>query len=96
MQVAHKVISTFAYQVFHTGFVHADPHPGNIFIRPIPGGQGAQVVLLDHGLYMPLEDRYVRTIISTTLHVMCIHVCVALEKACVDCGSPSFYMILKL
>lgn len=54
--VAHKVITAFAHQLFHSGFVHADPHPGNIFIRPLPGGgHGAQVVLLDHGLYMPLD-----------------------------------------
>ena len=56
LQVAHKVISTFAHQLFHTGFVHADPHPGNIFIRPHPKGKGAQVVLLDHGLYMLMEE----------------------------------------
>lgn len=55
-QVAEKVIKAFAHQLFHTGFVHADPHPGNIFIRPLPRGDGAQVVLLDHGLYMTLEE----------------------------------------
>jgi aarF domain-containing kinase len=49
----------FARQIFHTGFVHADPHPGNIFIRPLPRGQDAQVVLLDHGLYMNVEERWV-------------------------------------
>ncbi len=53
------MISAFAHQLFHTGFVHADPHPGNIFIRPHPTCQGAQVVLLDHGLYMLMEERYV-------------------------------------
>lgn len=24
-----KLINAFAEQIFHTGFVHADPHPGN-------------------------------------------------------------------
>ena len=24
-----KLVECFAHQVFHTGFVHADPHPGN-------------------------------------------------------------------
>lgn len=28
-EVSHKLIETFAEQIFHTGFVHADPHPGN-------------------------------------------------------------------
>ena len=24
-----KLINTFSEQIFHSGFVHADPHPGN-------------------------------------------------------------------
>lgn len=28
-EVSHKLIEMFAEQIFHTGFVHADPHPGN-------------------------------------------------------------------
>lgn len=28
-QVHKKLVECFAYQLFHTGFVHADPHPGN-------------------------------------------------------------------
>ena len=27
--VSRKLVNTFAEQIFHTGFVHADPHPGN-------------------------------------------------------------------
>lgn len=27
--VDKKLINAFAEQIFHTGFVHADPHPGN-------------------------------------------------------------------
>lgn len=28
-QTAEKLIRTFAEQIFYTGFIHADPHPGN-------------------------------------------------------------------
>ena len=28
-QTADKLIRTFAEQIFYTGFIHADPHPGN-------------------------------------------------------------------
>ncbi|KAL7015379.1 hypothetical protein ACKWTF_016418 [Chironomus riparius] len=54
-----KLFQTFAYQIFVTGFTHADPHPGNIFIRKSKSGK-AELVLLDHGLYenIPQEIRY--------------------------------------
>ena len=44
--------------IFKYGFVHSDPHPGNIMVRRAPGG-GVQVVLLDHGIYQRLtrEER---------------------------------------
>lgn len=51
--VDRKLVNAFAEQIFHTGFVHADPHPGNILIRQRPSGD-AEVVILDHGLYQPL------------------------------------------
>uniref|UniRef100_A0A8D2LQZ2 AarF domain containing kinase 5 n=1 Tax=Varanus komodoensis TaxID=61221 RepID=A0A8D2LQZ2_VARKO len=53
---AEKLIRTFAEQLFLTGFIHADPHPGNVLVRKGPGGK-AQLVLLDHGLYESLQDR---------------------------------------
>ena len=32
-EVDEKLVKLFAEQIFHTGFVHADPHHGNIFVR---------------------------------------------------------------
>lgn len=49
-EVNEKLIRMFAEQIFHTGFVHADPHPGNVFVRRQKDGH-AELVLLDHGLY---------------------------------------------
>ncbi|CAH1797747.1 unnamed protein product [Owenia fusiformis] len=48
--IDEKLVQCFSHQIFHTGFVHADPHPGNIFICKDNDGT-AQLVLLDHGLY---------------------------------------------
>lgn len=48
--VDKKLINAFAEQIFHTGFVHADPHPGNVLIRLSKRGD-AEIVILDHGLY---------------------------------------------
>ncbi len=33
-QVANKVFKVYLKQVFDDGFFHADPHPGNLYIRP--------------------------------------------------------------
>ena len=45
--------------IFEKGFIHSDPHPGNIFVRPIelPNGEkDVQVVILDHGIYTVLTE----------------------------------------
>ncbi|XP_045876745.1 uncharacterized aarF domain-containing protein kinase 5 isoform X4 [Meles meles] len=54
--IAEKLIQAFAEQIFYTGFVHADPHPGNVLVRKGPDGK-AQLVLLDHGLYQFLDEK---------------------------------------
>jgi predicted unusual protein kinase regulating ubiquinone biosynthesis (AarF/ABC1/UbiB family) len=35
-EVARRLYAVFMQQFFVTHFVHADPHPGNIFVRPVP------------------------------------------------------------
>ncbi|MCI0527328.1 MAG: AarF/UbiB family protein, partial [Nitrospira sp.] len=35
-QVAQKFYHIYMQQIFMTSFVHADPHPGNVFIKPLP------------------------------------------------------------
>jgi predicted unusual protein kinase regulating ubiquinone biosynthesis (AarF/ABC1/UbiB family) len=34
--VAKVLLDTYLKQIFEDGFFHADPHPGNLFITPIP------------------------------------------------------------
>ncbi|XP_014118081.1 PREDICTED: uncharacterized aarF domain-containing protein kinase 5 [Pseudopodoces humilis] len=52
---SEKLIQAFAEQIFYTGFIHADPHPGNVLVRRGPDGK-AELVLLDHGLYETLSE----------------------------------------
>ncbi len=35
-EVAKKFYNIYMEQIFVTNFVHADPHPGNVFIKPLP------------------------------------------------------------
>ncbi|ORX38948.1 mitochondrion protein [Kockovaella imperatae] len=51
--VMDLVISTWGAMTFSWGFLHCDPHPGNILIRPHPKKKGKpQIVIIDHGLYI--------------------------------------------
>ncbi|XP_066903959.1 uncharacterized aarF domain-containing protein kinase 5 isoform X2 [Halyomorpha halys] len=51
-----KLFKAFAQQIFHSGFVHADPHAGNILVRHSKKVRGAELVILDHGLYEEVPD----------------------------------------
>jgi predicted unusual protein kinase regulating ubiquinone biosynthesis (AarF/ABC1/UbiB family) len=52
--VATKLLDTYLEQIFVDGFVHADPHPGNLFVTPLPGGEGEavrwQLTFVDFGM----------------------------------------------
>ncbi len=52
-EVARRLTEIFCHQILVDGFFHADPHPGNIFVRP-----GPQIVLLDFGLAKALPEEF--------------------------------------
>ena len=53
--VAKILTKAFAKMIFEFGFVHADPHPGNLFIQKT-GNNSFKVMLLDNGLYAQLSE----------------------------------------
>lgn len=56
--ILQTMVDLFSAQMFMFGFVHCDPHPGNVIIRPNPSKPSLpQLVLLDHGLYVSLSDK---------------------------------------
>ncbi|XP_058809966.1 aarF domain-containing kinase 1 [Phymastichus coffea] len=54
--ISNKIGSLYSHMIFITGFVHSDPHPGNIIVRK--KNNEVQVVLLDHGLYAELSNEF--------------------------------------
>jgi aarF domain-containing kinase len=53
--VAHLLVETYFRQIFTHGFIHADPHPGNLFVRP-----GPKLVIVDFGLAKQLPDGFIQ------------------------------------
>lgn len=56
-EVMTTMVDLFSAQMFLWGWVHCDPHPGNIFIRRQPNGR-SELVLIDHGLYIQMSPGF--------------------------------------
>ncbi|XP_018026397.1 aarF domain-containing protein kinase 1 isoform X2 [Hyalella azteca] len=54
-QVAERLGLLYSEMIFCRGYVHSDPHPGNVLVNRRPRGD-AQIILLDHGLYARVSD----------------------------------------
>ena len=62
-EVAYTLSRVFNEMIFVHGFVHCDPHPGNIFVDFKVEGNVRKpiIVLLDHGLYRELPEDKLRS-----------------------------------
>jgi predicted unusual protein kinase regulating ubiquinone biosynthesis (AarF/ABC1/UbiB family) len=57
-EVARRLYEAYLQQIFVNNFVHADPHPGNLFVRPLPPDPSAapgaprpfQLIFVDFGM----------------------------------------------
>ncbi|KAI0687097.1 atypical/ABC1/ABC1-B protein kinase [Cytidiella melzeri] len=57
--IMDTMVQLFSAQIFSWGWVHCDPHPGNILIRGHPlKPRQPQFVLLDHGLYVRVTETF--------------------------------------
>ena len=50
MEVAKRTVQTYFHQFFDEGFFHADPHPGNIFVKKGQPGAGPIIEFVDFGM----------------------------------------------
>jgi len=48
-ELARQVVEIYCQQIFSDGLYHADPHPGNLIVRPSPTGGPPTIVFLDFG-----------------------------------------------
>nr|CAG4643125.1 EOG090X047B [Ilyocryptus agilis] len=54
-EISHKITQLYSDMIFLHGYVHCDPHPGNIRIDFDARGK-LVIHLLDHGLYLQLSN----------------------------------------
>ncbi|KAM4664551.1 aarF domain-containing protein kinase 1 [Discoglossus pictus] len=57
-QVSRGLGQLYSEMIFVHGFVHCDPHPGNVLVRQNPESRSPEIILLDHGLYQVLSDSF--------------------------------------
>lgn len=62
-EVARKLLDVYLEQIFEDGFFHADPHPGNLFVTPLPPKKGSksrkvrwQLTFVDFGMVGHVPD----------------------------------------
>lgn len=56
--VSSKIGQLYSEMIFVKGFVHSDPHPGNILVERSSVTGKADIILLDHGLYATLTPKF--------------------------------------
>jgi predicted unusual protein kinase regulating ubiquinone biosynthesis (AarF/ABC1/UbiB family) len=59
-EVATRLLDTYLKQIFEDGFVHADPHPGNLFVTPLKTGDNQparwRLTFVDFGMVALVPD----------------------------------------
>ena len=73
--VANRLIDTYMTQVFDKRFFHADPHPGNLFVYPLPvedeqtdfgdTGRPFYLIFVDFGMTGTLTERISAGLVNT-------------------------------
>lgn len=72
--VADRLLGTYLKQIFEDGFFHADPHPGNLFVSPLPekeedGSTKFRLTFIDFGMVGHMPDRLVEGLREAVISV---------------------------
>ncbi|XP_032864599.2 aarF domain-containing protein kinase 1 isoform X5 [Tyto alba] len=57
-EISRNLGKLYSEMIFVNGFVHCDPHPGNVLVKKCPASGKAHIILLDHGLYQVLSESF--------------------------------------
>ncbi|XP_039993811.1 aarF domain-containing protein kinase 1 isoform X2 [Xiphias gladius] len=57
-EISENLGKMYSEMIFVHGFVHCDPHPGNVLVRKCSQNKKTEIVLLDHGLYQILQPDF--------------------------------------
>ncbi|XP_066197724.1 aarF domain-containing protein kinase 1 isoform X2 [Saccopteryx leptura] len=57
-EISRLLGKMYSEMIFVNGFVHCDPHPGNVLVHKRPDTGRVEIVLLDHGLYQVLTEEF--------------------------------------
>ncbi|KAM6255396.1 aarF domain-containing protein kinase 1 isoform 1-T1 [Spheniscus humboldti] len=57
-EISRNLGRLYSEMIFVNGFVHCDPHPGNVLVKKCPASGKAHIILLDHGLYQVLSESF--------------------------------------
>jgi predicted unusual protein kinase regulating ubiquinone biosynthesis (AarF/ABC1/UbiB family) len=78
--IAHRLMDSYLQQVFDNQFFHADPHPGNLFVYPLPvddenadfgpDGRPFYLIYIDFGMTGALTQQIVDGLVSTLIAVV--------------------------
>lgn len=55
-EVARRLVGTYLQQIFEDGVFHADPHPGNLFVQPLPEPGEFRLTFVDFGMVGRVPD----------------------------------------
>ena len=62
LEVANRTVKAYFHQFFEVGFFHADPHPGNIFVKAGPPEVGPLIEFVDFGMVGTLTKNMKKTL----------------------------------
>ncbi|XP_043858396.1 uncharacterized aarF domain-containing protein kinase 5 isoform X2 [Dromiciops gliroides] len=92
--ISSKLIRVFAEQIFYTGFIHSDPHPGNVLVRKGSDGK-AELVLLDHGLYQFLNEKD-RMALCQLWRAIILRDDAAMKKHSAELGVKDYFLFCEI